>query len=320
MKHWWIFLFSLPGWAQLLPALKPIPLAGVEGRIDHFAADVAGRRLFVAALGNGSVEAVDVETGARLGSIRGLKEPQGVLYEPSTKRLFVACGGDGTLRIYDGSSLAPLSTVTLGDDADNLRLDAMHRRIIAGYGKGALALLDFDGKKIGSVTLAHHPESFQLTRDGNRAFVNVPWGVGILVVDLTASTVSAKWGLGGLHANYPMALDEKNRRLIVATRIPPRLAVLDSGSGSIVARMEVGADSDDLFYDQERQRIYVIAGRGEIDVFDQRDASTYVPAGKVTTASGARTGLFVPEFGRLFVAVPHRGSQPAEIRVYRTAP
>src|SRR4029077_12608722 len=78
---------------------KEIPLPGVEGRIDHFSADVAGQRLFIAALENGSVEIVDTRQGERIAEIKGLKEPQGIYYDSKTDQLYVATGGDGELRV-----------------------------------------------------------------------------------------------------------------------------------------------------------------------------------------------------------------------------
>src|SRR5690348_9834253 len=75
-----------------------IDLADVNGRIDHFSTDVQGRRLFVSALGNHTVEVVDAKAGKRIHSIGGLDEPQGVYYDPSTHRLFVASAGDGTVK------------------------------------------------------------------------------------------------------------------------------------------------------------------------------------------------------------------------------
>ena len=78
-------------------ALKArIELSNVSGRIDHFSADVKGQRLFMAALGNHTVEVMDVQNSKRLRTIPDLAEPQGIYYDPSTNRLFVACAKDGT--------------------------------------------------------------------------------------------------------------------------------------------------------------------------------------------------------------------------------
>src|SRR5262249_6401110 len=101
-----------------------------------------------------------------------------------------------------------------------------------------------------------------------------------------------------------------------ATRNPARLVVLDTTSGKQVAVMNCSADADDTFYDQQNKRIYIAAGEGLIDVFQQQDGDHYQSLRKITTEPGARTGLFVPELHRFFLAVPHRGNQQAAVWVY----
>jgi hypothetical protein len=96
------------------------------------------------------------------------------------------------------------------------------------------------------------------------------------------------------------------------------MLLLDTRSGTSVASIEIVGDTDDLFYDAGKRRVYVIGGQGFVDVFQQKDADHYVRVGRYETAPGARTGLFVPEWGKLFIAVPHRGGQRAEILVYET--
>jgi DNA-binding beta-propeller fold protein YncE len=295
---------------------KEIPLPGVEGRIDHLSADTNGQRLFVAALGNGSIEVIDVRRGERIGEIKGLQEPQGVYYDSKTGRLFVATARDGKLRIYDGNALTLQVTVELGSDADNVRYDQQTGDVWVGYGYGGLAIINSAGQRAGSIALGSHPESFLFEDTGDRVFVNVPRQFGVAVVDRKKRGVVAKWGLGGPLANYPMALDNGNKRLFVGCRVPARLVVLDTNSGRIVATLPIVGDTDDVFYDASKQQVYVIGGEGAVEVFRQRGADHYESVGKTPTASGARTGFFVPNSGRLFVAVPHRGSQMARVLVY----
>jgi len=114
-----------------------------------------------------------------------------------------------------------------------------------------------------------------------------------------------------------MALDEANHRLFVGCRLPSKLVVLNTDSGDVVAKVNISSDADDVFYDSKRHRIYVICGAGKIDVIEQSDPNTYKALTKFDTTNGARTGFFVPERDTLFVAVPHRGSQQAEIRCYQ---
>src|ERR1700720_4943060 len=147
-----LFASAALAWAQASQPLrleKTIELPEVQGRIDHMSVDVKGERLFVSALGNNTVEVIDIKAGKRVKTIGGLQEPQGVLYVPSVDRLYVANSKDGSVRVFDGSSYAPLKTIDYGDDADNLRYDSDHKRIYVGYGSGALAEIDEEGNKAG---------------------------------------------------------------------------------------------------------------------------------------------------------------------------
>ncbi len=95
-----------------------IALTNVDGRMDHLAVDLKGQRLFASALGNHTVEVIDVQSGQRVRTISDLGEPQGLLYDASTNRLFVASGLDGTTKIFDGATFQLLETVKFSDDAD----------------------------------------------------------------------------------------------------------------------------------------------------------------------------------------------------------
>jgi DNA-binding beta-propeller fold protein YncE len=297
---------------------QTIPLPGVEGRIDHFAFDPAGDRLFVCALGNNTVEVLDLRKGERVHSITGLGAPQGVAYAPELDRIFVANDKGGICRIYDGKSFQPVGELNFKDDADNIRYDEATKKIYIGVGSGGIAIASApDGKQIGSIKLSAHPEAFALEKQGKRIFVNVPDARYVAVIDREKGEVITKWGTDLAFGNFPMALDEANHRLFVGCRLPSRLVVLNTDSGDVVAKINISGDSDDVFYDSKRHRIYTICGAGKIDIIEQTDPKTYKALTKVDTANGARTGLFVPERDTLFVAVPHRGPQQAEIRSYQ---
>jgi DNA-binding beta-propeller fold protein YncE len=295
---------------------KEIPLSDVEGRIDHFSADEGGQRLFIAALGNGSVEIVDIRKGERTAEIKGLDEPQGVYYDSKTGRLYVATGRDGKLRIYDGKSLNLQETLEFGNDADNVRYDRQTGDIWVGYGHGGLGIVNSAGQKIGLISLGSHPEAFLFEGTGNRVYVNVPKQFGITVIDREKREVIAKWGVGGALANYPMALDDLDKRLFAGCRVPARLVVLDTSSGRIVGTLPTVGDTDDVFYDTVRRQVYVIGGEGAVEIFRQRDPDHYESVGRTNTVIGARTGFFLPNSNRLYVAAPHRGSQAAKVLVY----
>lgn len=298
-----------------------IPLPGVSGRIDHMALDPVRQHLIVAALGNDTVEVVDLGAGKPRRRVGGLKEPQGVAYAAKAEIIFVAGAGDGSVGMFRAEDLAPLGRIDLKQDADNIRIDPRNNNIVVGYGNGGLAIIDpLKRAQIGTVALQGHPEGFQIEPGTGRAFVNVPDAEQIAVVDLATRRQTATWKVAGAGSNFPMALDAAGGVLAAVFRSPPRLVLLDTKTGDAKANLPACGDADDVFFDARRQRIYVSCGAGEIAVF-QQNGGTYRQLTSVQTASGARTSLFVPELDRLFLAVRARllGSQ-ASIQVFRPTP
>ena len=293
-----------------------VELPDVQGRIDHLSVDVKGQRLFVSALGSNTVEVIDLKAGKRVKTITGLQEPQGVLYAPANDRLYVANAKDGSVRVFDGGSYASLKTLNYGDDADNLRYDSDNKRIYVGFGSGALGEIDDEGNKAGEIKLDAHPESFQLEKYSPRIYVNLPGSRKVAVLDREKHTITATWKTGMAFANYPMALDESDHRLFVVTRLPARLLVFDTNTGTIVQKLSAVGDCDDVFYDHARKRIYAIGGEGGISVFEQSGPDQYKESARITTVGGARTGFFSPDLDRLFLAVRRQGAQTAAIRVF----
>jgi DNA-binding beta-propeller fold protein YncE len=304
-----------------------IPLANVKGRIDHLSVDVKGQRLFVAAVENHTVEIIDLKSGKDAHTLTDLAEPQGVFYEPSTNRLFVACG-DGVVKIFDGTTFRVLKSVKFTDDADNIRYDQRDRQVIVGYagakqlrnrkdGDGGLGFLDSNGKKAGDIAIDAHPESFQLEKSGSRVFVNVPDRKEIEVIDLNRRSTVVRWPITSEENNFPMALDESHKRLLVGCWTPPRLLIFDTATGKQTTSAEIAGKTDDLFYDADRARVYVLTSPGFLEVFEQKDADHYARVARYSTPPGTQTGLFVPEWGKLFAAVRRQGGQSAEIRVYQ---
>ncbi len=324
-----------------------IPLAHVRGRMDHVSVDVPGRRLFAAAYDNHTLEIIDLAAGRQVQTLQ-LDEPQQSYFVPAVNRLFVASSGDGTVKIYDGSRFALLRTVHLSSDADNMRYDAARKHVLVDYGgekylfgrvaartgekDGAVAVIDLNGKIVGRIHVGGHPEALQLEREtGDRVFINDPDKHEIVVADLSGYQVLTRWKAGC--ENYPMALDEAHRRLFIFCRNRGYVAVFDTESGRRVAsvRATPGASSDDMFWDPSKNRLYVlarillrgsnphVAGPGIVDVIQEEDPDHYRLIATSATGFGAQTGMFVPEWGELFVAARRQPSgHSAEILEYDT--
>jgi hypothetical protein len=300
---------------------RKIPLGEVRGRIDHLAVDLKRGRLFVAELENNSVAVVDLDTGNVMQITTGLSKPQGLGYHVPTDTLYVANGGNGTLAMFSGDGYRPIASITVGDDADNVRVDEIGNQVFVAYGdntlgNGALGVIDPIGRtKIADIALKAHPESFQIHRGSNRIFLNDPTNASVALVDLAARRLVSAWPTNN-GSNFPMTLNNAAEQVVVAFRAPAKLGVFSMKDGTSVTNSELCGDADDMFMDTKRQRIYVSCGEGFIETFDAR-GGTYNRIGRIATAAGARTSLFVPELDLLFLAARATASEPATIWVFR---
>jgi DNA-binding beta-propeller fold protein YncE len=336
-----------PEKTPVLTFVGSIPLANVDGRMDHMSVDLTGQRLFAAAFDNHTLEVIDLKTGKQLKSLP-FDNPQNSYYVPSVNRLFVSSEGDGTVKVFDGTTFALQRTVKLAEDADNMRYDSRRQHVLVDYGgekflfgkvqgrqgekDGAVAVLDLDGNKVSQIPTSGHPEALQLEEKGNRIFINSPDNHYVVVADLDTNKVLDHWSNPQCE-NYPMALDEAQHRIFVFCRGASYVSVIDTMSGKQVATIQATplSTSDDMFYDPNKNRLYILSrllieksnpraeGPGIVDVIQEQEGDHYRKVATYTTGYGAQTGLFVPEWGKLFVATRHQPTgQSAEILTYET--
>jgi DNA-binding beta-propeller fold protein YncE len=299
---------------------EQIPVPGVAGRLDHFTADVKRKRLFVSALGNNTVEVIDTFAGKVTHSIKGLAQPQGPLYVPEVDKLYVANAEDGKVRVYDGASYTLRKTIDFGTDPDNMRYDAASKRVFVGFGEedGGIAMIDpTTDERVGEeYKTGGHPESFQVEASGKHIYVNVPDAGNVVeAIDRKTGAVT-KWPLKDLRGNYAMALNEEDHRVFTISRKLPMVVVFNTETGAEVARMPAAGESDDVFFDDSRKRIYVIGAEGSISVFQQDDPDHYSLLATVPTGIGIRTGFFYAKRDRFYVGVPAKGNEPAQVWTY----
>ena len=286
-----------------LHLVRMIELPGVRGRIDHMAFDADGKHLFVAENGNGSVDDVDLASGKVVGRISGLHEPQGVAWLPSQREVAVT-SGDGLITFYRGTDRQQVAVLSLGADADNVRVDRRNGHLVVGYGSGGLAVIDpATHRVIGRVAVPAHPEAFELL--GAKVFVNVPDAHKIIVADLDQERIISTLSTGLLFGNFPMASDATGSRVAVAYRTPGTVSVLDAHSAATISTAPICGDADDLYF--RARQLLIVCGSGAVEL---TDGATH--AIRVNTQRGARTGVLDPISGHLLVAVPSR-QHPAAI-------
>jgi DNA-binding beta-propeller fold protein YncE len=303
---------------QPLSLLGTIPVPKVEGGFNHMSIDPGQQRLFIAAPANGTVEIVDLKAGKGLRSLIG-ERPAAVRFAPEFNQLYATRGQ--SLYIYDGHTLEQTAKVNLESNLDEIQYDPRAKQVYVGVmaaNKTAIAIISIpEGKLLGQIKLPGKPQGFIVEQKGKRIFVNIPALKEVAVLDRESRTLLKPWPLAAIQGNYPIDLDEERQRLFVGCREPARLVVFDTGSGKPVGNVDISGDTDDLFYDSVLRRVYVSSGDGSIDVIGQRDADHYQMRGRIPTVEGARTSAFSAMLNLFCLAVPGRGSHPAELRLFQ---
>ena len=296
---------------------QTIPLAHVQGGFNHMSVDPAKKLLFATAPTNKTLEIVDINSGKSLRSLDG-EAPAAVRFAPEFNQLYATRGE--SVYIYDGKTFNLATKVDLQCRLDELQYDPASKQLFVGCmtdGKAAIKVVSIpNGKPLGEIRLPAKPQGFILELKGKRIFANMPSLNKVAVIDREKQTLTTTWLLKDAGGNYPIALDEFRHRLFVGCRGPARVVVFDTTTGDALTSVAIGGDTDDLFYDAVVQLVYISCGEGFLDIVMQGNGDVYKFEARLETAAGARTSAYSSELSSVFVGVPRRGNEPAEIRVF----
>ncbi len=329
-----LLLFAIPllhaQHSAPLKLIQSIPLPGLKaGDFDHFTVDLDGHRLFLTAEANGLVEVFDTQTNKLIHTIRGIDAPHSMVYRADINRLFVVDGDASEIKVYDASTYGLLGHVGLYIDADSQAYDPETKLMyVVSGGREAhrpysyISIVDTSqSKKTLDIKIdANWLEAIVLERHGPRLFVNITAESAVGMMDRNQHSITAKWPIpADTQQNLPLFLDEPNHRLLLTTRKPSKLIVIDSDTGKVTTSIPCVGLVDDIAYDAKLKRFY-LSGDQFMEVFKQDDADHYTSLGKTASAFRAKTALFVPELNRYFLAVPRNGNKEAEVKVYEPIP
>jgi DNA-binding beta-propeller fold protein YncE len=321
---------GLRGQTVSTPPLQPagvISFEGVKGEFDHFAIDLAAKRLFLAAEDQKTVEVFSLGGLQHTGSISLFARPHGLVFIPDSLQLMVADGGDGTCKFVDLSGPKISTVVKTALRADSVAFDSATRTIFVANG-GLVAKMDYS--LVTAVNATRAEKTFEIKIDskileamavetaGDRLFVNLMDKNEVAVIDRVKRQILTTWPLSDAEQPSAMALDQREHRLFIGCRKPGKLLALDTTSGKTVAALPCIGHADDAYFDPVRKRVYVSGGEGAVSVYQQHGSDRYEQLEDVPTGPGAKTSLFVPELNRFFVAVPSAADGHARVLIFKT--
>lgn len=305
-----------------LERIQTIPLKGKPGKLDHLTVDANSARLFQANKVNNTVDVADIKAGKLIKQITGQAGVQGLAYAADLERLYTGLGTGGYCNIFVGKTYKLLKTIKFADDADNVRYDARTHLVYVAHAEKSLGVIDGQSLELkADISLPGSAESFQLETRRPRLYLNIPSPSQVVVIDTEKNEVIKSYPLKMAAANFPLALDEADHRLFIGCRKKPMIVVMDSETGVEITGVPIPGDTDDVFYDAKRKRLYASCGEGYLAVIQQHGPDRYEMLEKVPTIKDARTCYFEPETGRLYLAVPRQaGKDGPEIWVYQARP
>ncbi len=308
--------------AAELELIQTIPLKGRAGNLDHLALDSKRDRLLVANKANNTLDVVDLKAGALLRQVPNQTGIQGIAYAADLDRVYVGLGTNGLCNVLDGETYKAVKTIKFADDADNVRYNPATQTAYVAHAEKSLGVISAKTNALkADIKLPAAAEAFALEAKRPRIYLATPEPCQVVVIDTAKNEVATVYPVKTAAGAHPIALDEAAHRVYLGCRKEPMVVVVDTETGKEVGGVPIPADVDDLFLDAGRKRLYASCGEGVLAVLKVTDADRVEVVEKIPTAKGARTCLYVPETGRLYLAVPRQeGKDGPEVRVYRAKP
>ena len=291
-----------------------VTLKGPAPGWDYLSVDAARDYVFIGRRRQG-VTVYDAAAHRVVGSIENSEGANLAALVPEVDRGFTA-NEDGSTTVFQLSTLKTLDRVKLGEAADAAFYEPVTGQLVFTLG---------DSKELVFVDARTARPTGRLPMDAGELEAAVADGQGYVYVnerdkdrlakvDAKARKVVAEWPTTGCHMPTGLAMDRASGRLFLGCKGDhPVLAVMDAGSGRVVAALEIGRGNDGVVFDPLRRRVFTANGiDGNIVMFDQVSADSYKFAGAFTTRPIARTMALNPKTGRIYTATAEGVVDPAK--------
>ncbi len=283
---------------------------GGDGGWDFLTLDAAGHRLFI--VRSDRVTVVDTDTDHAIGEIPGLHKGHGVALASQTGHGFVTSGGDGTVTMFDATSLKALGMTPAADDADSIIYDPASSQVVTfnGDGNSATAVDPATGKAIRTVPLGGKPD-VGVSAGNGKLYVNIQDKSEVAELDAKSLAVTRRWPIAPCESPSALAIDEAHHRLFSVCR-NKLMGVSDADAGHLLTTVPIGEKVDGAAYDPSTGDAFASNGEGTLTVVHEDTPDTFHVVSTVTTMPGARTMALAPKGDRIYTVSAEFGPAPAE--------
>ncbi len=279
---------------------------GGTGGWDYLLADPEAHRLYVTH--GPRVEVLDTDTGKIVGAITGLKGTHGIALDEKGKFGYISDGGANAVVVFDRSTLATVASIPAGTNPDGIAYEPTTKTVWAFNGRSKdVTVIDTARRSVvATIALPGKPEFPQADGKGH-VFDNIEDKNSILRIDASSKSVTDTWPLAGCESPSGMAIDREHNRLFSVCD-GKKLAVVDAGTGKVMALTEIGEGPDAAGFDDKQQLAFSSNGDGTLTVVDAK--SGYKVLEQLPTMKGGRTMAYDSAKDRVYVVTADQGPRP----------
>ncbi|HXU18257.1 MAG TPA: hypothetical protein VN708_24330 [Terriglobales bacterium] len=283
---------------------------GGEGGWDYLNMDANSRRLFISR--GTHVIVLDADTGKPVGDILDTPGVHGIALAPDLGRGFTSNGREGTVTIFDLTTLKPIAKVkNVGKNPDAILFDPSTKRVFTfnGGSHDATAIEAATGTIVGTIPLGGKPE-FGVSTGAGEVFVNIEDKSEIVALDPQNLNVKSRWSLAPCEEPSGLAIDIKNRRLFSGCD-NKMMAVTNADTGKVIATVPIGEHVDANGFDPDTQMAFASCGDGSLTVTHEDSPDKFHVVQNLATERGARTMTLDPKTHRIYLVTAKFGPPPA---------
>ena len=287
---------------------KRYPVPG-NGGFDYVTIDSTARRLY---LSHGTqVDVIDPDTGKLIGTIGDTPGVHGVAIASEFKHGFTSNGRENKVSMFDPTTLQLINKIEVGKGPDGIYYDPATKRVFTNnHGTHDISAIDAKtGQVVGTVKVEGDGES-AVVADGV-VYVNLEDTNEVAVFDPKTLEVKKRFPIGVAKTPTGLAYDAQTKRLFIGCRNEPKMVVMDTTSGKVIASFAIGRGVDYAAFDPQAKLVFFSCGEGVLNIFHEKSADDYEDAGPVKTQVGARTMAFDPKTHKIFLSTAEYTETPA---------
>ncbi|MEO6910041.1 MAG: YncE family protein [Edaphobacter sp.] len=305
-----VFMISNNGMAK---AQGPYHVAeqwkiGGDSGWDYMAVDPASHLLYVTH--GDHVVVIDTATGKVKTNITGLKGTHGIAFDTSGRFGYISDGGADEVVVFNRKTDAIVARVAAGKNPDGITFEPVTQTVWAfnGRSNSATVISDETHKVVATVPLPGKPE-FPVVDGKGSVYGNIESLSEIVRIDATTHKILASWPVAPCEGPSGLAIDKKHNRLFAVC--DGVMAVVDAGTGRVVATPKIGDGPDAARFDTRHQLAFSSNGEGTLTVVHEDSPNSYAVLQTLPTKRGARTMALDESTGTIYTATADFGPRPA---------